>query len=84
MVSAAVCLRPIASSTRSLKVWGLMEMRVTPAFFRARSLPSSTVSGLPASTVNSRTAERSKDDRTASVSAVRSSADRLVGVPPPK
>ena len=81
---ATVWRRPIACSTSSRRVCGLMLTRVAPAARMARSLSMVTVSGRPASTVYSRKWEKSKLLSTARNSVVSCSADRVVGVPPPK
>ena len=79
-----VCLRPMFSSTLSLKVCGFMLRRVMPAAFNAASFSAVTVSGRPASTVYSLKWDRSKFfSITAQIFSI-CSAERVVGVPPPQ
>ena len=72
-----------AARTLSDMVWGLMEMRVAPPALITRSFSSSSVSGRPPSTVNSRQRERSKLVRMASSSCAICALESVVGVPPP-
>ena len=82
-MSRAVWRRPMAWSTWSDMVWGLMEMRSIPCSRSTSSFSRVMVSGRPASTVISRQPARG---RWASAAASRRSswdAERVVGVPPP-
>ena len=83
MVCRAVWRRPTAARTLSDMVWGLMEMRVAPPALITRSFSSSSVSGRPPSTVNSRQRERSKLVWMASSSCAICALESVVGVPPP-
>ena len=82
-ISSALCDRPISSRVLSFIVWGFMLILPTPFFARDMSLSSVTVSGRPASTVNSLAGERSKLSRTSFRSSSSCSAESVVGVPPP-
>ena len=81
--SAAVWRRPIVSSTSSDIVCGFTLTRFTPCETSTASFSSVTVSGRPASTVNSRQAERSKHAFVSASSRSSSGAVSVVGVPPP-
>ena len=81
---STVWRRPMRSRVFWFMVWGLMEMRVTPWRFNTSSFSRVMLSGLPASTVNSRTPDRSKRRSTSQITRSRCSAERAVGVPPPK
>jgi len=75
---------PIVFKTSSLNVCGFIDILPTLAFFNAISLSCVTVSGLPASTVYSRKADKSKLSLITSKSFLSCEAERVVGVPPPK
>ena len=61
-MSCAVCLRPMASSTESVMVWGFTLILSTPCRRSVLSFSIVIVSGRPASTVYSRRPERSNSD----------------------
>jgi hypothetical protein len=81
--SAAVCFRPMASSTASDMVWGLTLTRSTPCARSTRRRSGVMVSGRPASTVYSRRAERSNSRASTAHSRSSCCAESVVGVPPP-
>ena len=80
---AAVCLRPMERSISSLSVWGLMLILPTPQRLMAANFSGVTVSGLPASTVNSLISLMSKYAVVAVRTLSNCSAESVVGVPPP-
>ena len=84
ITSAALCFRPMAWSTVSDMVWGLTLTRSQPWARSTFSFSAVIVSGRPASTVNSRTEERSKLLSSAVQTSSSCWADSVVGVPPPK